>query len=238
MIRRKDNAYVLHLMPYRESSAIVRLLSVESGLVSGVVRGVAGKRRQAAASRSALQTGNLIELEWSGNSSLKNLSGIALLRSHGVSSARDYLCLSYVNELLSLLLPEEQPEAELFACYGYVVEQLAAGGVVEPLLRRFEWQLLERSGYGVDFTHDTAGHPVETGDCIYTVDPTQGVRQATAGDRVRVRGGDLLALSQQDFSRPEILPVAKQVNRLLIDHLLEGRELKSRKMYQELFGQT
>src|SRR5690625_7108362 len=57
----------------------------------------------------------------------------------------------YLNELLLMLLPKEDPYPQLFATYEETLGALCqAPESVAPILRRFEWILLQETGYGFD----------------------------------------------------------------------------------------
>ncbi len=56
----------------------------------------------------------------------------------------------YMNELLFRLLPHEDPHPRLFDAYVMALQGLAAGQAAAGALRRFEWTLLQETGYGLD----------------------------------------------------------------------------------------
>ena len=58
-------------------------------------------------------------------------------------------CGFYLNELLVRLLQREDPHEQLFGLYGSTLSQLSQGKPVEPVLRRFEIELLEQLGFGL-----------------------------------------------------------------------------------------
>ncbi len=72
----KISAVLLHLQPYRETSAILRLYGLETGLVHGVARGVRGAK-----SRTAFERGMILETTVYGKAhqSLHTLGSVAPL---------------------------------------------------------------------------------------------------------------------------------------------------------------
>ena len=54
----------------------------------------------------------------------------------------------YMNELLLKFLAPEDPHPELFDMYSECLRELAEGLNENIVLRRFEWALLEQTGYG------------------------------------------------------------------------------------------
>ena len=71
------------------------------------------------------------------------LAGIRQLGGRSLMSAW------YMNELLLRLLPREDPHPALYDAYDHALQALARGGSAVGALRRFEWTLLEETGYGV-----------------------------------------------------------------------------------------
>src|SRR3546814_17744884 len=55
----------------------------------------------------------------------------------------------YMNELLLRLLPREDPHAVLYDAYDAALQQLAFQQSAASALRRFEWVLLNETGYGL-----------------------------------------------------------------------------------------
>jgi DNA repair protein RecO (recombination protein O) len=55
-----------------------------------------------------------------------------------------------MNELLFRLLPREDPHPGLFDAYVMALQSLATGSSAAGALRRFEWILLQETGYGLD----------------------------------------------------------------------------------------
>lgn len=73
----------------------------------------------------------------------------------------------YMNELVLRLLPREDAHPALFEAYQTALEQLAAAAEshgstsVSAPLRRFEWALLQETGYGFDRTAPDFTDPVQ-----------------------------------------------------------------------------
>mgnify|MGYP001950159970 CR=1 FL=1 len=57
----------------------------------------------------------------------------------------------YLNELLLYMLPKEDAYPDLFSTYQETLFALHdASGQIAPILRRFEWILLQETGYGLE----------------------------------------------------------------------------------------
>ncbi|MEQ6885871.1 DNA repair protein RecO [Salicola sp. Rm-C-2C1-2] len=224
-----EPAFVLHRRSYGETSLIVDLLTLNHGHFSVMARGAARLRSQW---QGELQPFRPLRVSWSGRQSLKNLRH-AEATAPALSLAGDRLyCGFYANELLVRLLTEADPAPELFSAYLATLEQLAAEDVaLEPLLRRFEYQLAGELGYGIswDRVGDT-GEPVQAGR-TYAFHPGQGIMAQGYGPVGGIPGEHLLALAADELETQVVRRLAKKLMRSLIDHLLQGRPLHSRRLF-------
>lgn len=231
----QEPAYVLHRRPWRETSLMVDVFSLNAGRVTVIARGGNSAKSPL---KAQLQPFQPLLLDWTGRSDLKTLtqadvrSGPALKRTLSLYSGL------YVNELLQRLLPMADPHHQLFAAYIDVIAELSEASDVEPVLRRFEQSLAAELGY--DFVWDQAtdsGQPVEAGG-LYCYDPEQGIlAEPSPGARLQnLPGGALLALADGDLESAECRRIAKRVTRVLVDYLLQGKELHSRSLFSHHRG--
>lgn len=144
--------YLLHATAWRETSLILQLLTHEHGVVALVAKGA---KRPHSVLRPVLSAFQPLNVSWSGSGEIKTLTRadcIGILPLKG----RAFMSAWYMNELLLRLLPREDPHPVLFDAYRTALEQLA--GISETTdrhsvsgsLRRFEWILLQETGYGLD----------------------------------------------------------------------------------------
>jgi DNA repair protein RecO (recombination protein O) len=229
-----DLGYVLHAVHYQETSAIVRLLTREHGLVSGVLRGVYQNNKKSAPMRAAIQMGNRIECEWAGKSSLKTFYRFEQQKAVVLVDTQKFVCLSYIHELLMYFLQENIAVEAIFCAYKNFQEELMSGEI-ESSLRRFELDLLDELGYGMDLTWDSDAQEAISPDYFYTVIPGHGVRECSAETCGAVYGADLFAFQQRNFSLPSTLLAAKKINRKILAYYMDNKPLKARAMYSELF---
>lgn len=105
--------------------------------------------------RPVLSAFQPLSVSWSGAGEVKTLTRadcVGILPLQG----RAFMSAWYMNELLLRLLPREDPHPQLFDAYQLALEQLAQVDVspdrlpVPGVLRRFEWVLLQETGYGID----------------------------------------------------------------------------------------
>ncbi|MDK2350077.1 DNA repair protein RecO [Pseudomonas paraeruginosa] len=215
--------YVLHSRPYKETSALVDFFTAQ-GRLRAVLRGARGKA--GALARPFVP----LEGEWRGRGELKT---VARLESAGIPNLLSGQALFsglYLNELLIRLLPAEDLQPEIFAHYAATLPLLAAGRPLEPLLRAFEWRLLEQLGYGFALDVDIHGRPIEP-QALYQLLPEAGLEPVTQLQPGLFQGVELLSMADADWSAPGALAAAKRLMRQALAPHLGGRPLVSRELF-------
>jgi len=231
MSERVDNvpAYVLHTYPYRETSLIVEVLSRDHGRLALVARGA---RRAQSSLKSRLLAFQPLTLSWFGKGALRTLHGVEWqggnLRLDGLA----LMCGFYLNELLLKLLPTDDPHEGLFQRYQATLSALADAEDVQPVLRRFELDLLTELGYAQNLTQLPDGAEV-TAQERYGYALGQGV-VSLVGNAPGYAGRTLLDMAAGNFSDPRTLAEGKQLMRMLINHYLADQSLLTRQLLVEL----
>lgn len=226
-----EAAFVLHRRPYGETSLIVDFLTLGQGRLSTVAKGAgrSGSRWQA-----DLQPFHPLRISWSGRRPLKTLTGAEATASALGLNGNQLFCGFYLNELLQRLLSESEPAPLLFSAYLDALEQLAHSEVaMEPVLRRFEQHLVRELGFGISWTQTTDTEAGVRADGVYGFDPGRGVLEQSRGVLSAIPGWQLRALAEDRLEDPQVLKTAKQLMRRLIDHLLQGRPLHSRRLFSQ-----
>ena len=227
-------AYLLHRRPYRDSSDLLDIFSAEHGRQGLVARGLERKRRGGSLA-ALLQPFRPVLLSFSGRGELKALRGAEQAGGTLPALRGEALLVGfYVNELLQRLLPRGEEHSLLFAAYAEVLERLASARDRDALqsgLRRFEFTLLERLGYAVDFHRDALHGDAFSAGALYRLVPERGFLPlyGVAEGSSAYRGADLLALGEgrlQDAAAP-----AKRIVRQLLQAHLGSRPLRSRGMF-------
>lgn len=219
-------AYVLHSRPYKESSALVDFFTAQ-GRIRAVLRAARGKVGSIARPFAPL------ELELRGRGELKT---VGRLESAGIPlllTGEALFSGLYLNELLIRLLPAEDPHPAMLEHYGLTLQALAAGRPLEPLLRAFEWRLLDELGYGFALDTDLAGQPIAP-DGIYRLQPDAGLEPVAQLQPGLFQGRELLALAEADWSAPGALGAAKRLMRQALAPHLGGRPLVSRELFMTI----
>lgn len=146
----RDEGILLWVRRHGETSAIVEALTREHGRHAGLVRGGAGKTQT-----PVLQPGAQLSLEW--HARLSDHLGtfrVELIRARAASimASRQALAgLNTVSALLVRLLPEREPNVEVYRSTLELLDALEAGDQGWPVLyARWELALLGALGFGLD----------------------------------------------------------------------------------------
>jgi DNA repair protein RecO (recombination protein O) len=231
MSERIDNeaAFVLHSRPWRETSLIVDVLSRHHGRQGLVARGA---RRQTSGLKARLIPFQPLNLSWFGKGQLRTLhaaewqGGGMMLRGHAL------MCGFYLNELLLRLLPEGDAHETLFDLYLGALEALDGQIEVEPVLRRFELDLLSELGYAQPLGHLAAGGDLDP-QRRYGYQIGSGV-VALRQDEAGYLGKTLLDMAMGDLSDPATLAEGKLLMRGLLSHYLGDKPLATRQLLIDL----
>jgi DNA repair protein RecO (recombination protein O) len=231
MSERVDNepAYVLHTYPYRETSLIVEVLSRHHGRLGLVARGA---RRAQSSLKSRLLSFQPLTLSWFGKGALRTLHAVEWQGGSLRLEARALMCGFYVNELLLKMLPVEDPHEGLYERYQSTLVALAEQGEPQPVLRRFELDLLSELGYAQTLTHLPDGSEVD-GRLRYSYAFGQGVVPLMT-DEPGYSGKTLLDMASGTFDDPRTLSEGKQLMRVLINHYLADKPLLTRQLLVDL----
>lgn len=219
-------AYLLHKRPYRETSALVELLTLGHGRVRAVARGV---QRPGSRARATLQPFAPLHITWSGHGELKRLSLMESRAPAAMLVGEGLLCGLYANELLTRLLPVELPVGEVFAYYAAALEALARPEARAGALRRLEHALLE----ALDAEPRFCGPDGQALDpqTRYVFDPASRAFVPGGGG---LDGRTLRLLASGDWREPGLAGPAKAVSRAALAPLLGDRPLRSREWMRRL----
>ncbi|MBM3107690.1 DNA repair protein RecO [Pseudomonas sp. V1] len=218
-------AYVLHSRAYRETSALVDFLTPQ-GRLRAVLRRARGKAGSQARPFVPL------EVEFRGRGELKT---VGRLDSVGVAAwlSGDALFSGlYLNELLIRLLPAEDPHPALFEHYAATLPALAAGRPLEPLLRAFEWRLLDELGYAFALDQDVNGEPLVI-DGLYRLQVDAGLERVYLVQPGLFQGEELIAMAEAAWHVPGALSAAKRLMRQALAVHLGAKPLVSRELFRK-----
>ena len=232
------SAYLLHRRPYRESSWLLECFSKELGRLSVIGRSQ-GKKN----GKGILQPFTPIEIQLGGRGNLKYLRQFEAQSLAIPLQGEALYCGLYLNELLYHLLQAELPLPALYQSYQESLIALAKTSLTatsirsrqEQILRAFEFSLLGILGYQLELDQ-SQGQPLNEqryyhyikGDGLVPAHASHGRSQAFTG-------AELLAISKGEFNNSTQLKTAKQITRIALQPLLNGRELKSRQLFKKMY---
>lgn len=219
-------AFLLHKRAYRETSALVELLTLDHGRVRAVAQGV---QRPGSRSRGRLQPFAPLHVTWTGEGELKRLR---LMESRGAAAllaGEGLLCGLYANELLTRTLPVEFPAPEVFAFYTALLDALPRPEGRAAALRRLESSLLEALDAFPRFTAPDGSE----------LDPQQryvldNASRAFVPGEPGLDGRTLRLLASHGWGEPGLAGPAKLLARAALAPLLGARPLRSRELMREL----
>jgi DNA repair protein RecO (recombination protein O) len=218
-------AFILHSRPYRETSMLAECLTRDHGRIGVVARGV--RREGARTQRAQLEPFQRVELDLLMKGELATLRSAepsgAVLRLTGDAG----LAGLYLNELVVRLTGRQDANPELFAFYDGTLRRMAAGEPLAWTLRRFERDMLDALGYGLQLDIDAIdGSPLDPA-LFYFYEPGSGVLLGRMGDQRAIRGADLLALAADTPPDTAGLSSLRRMMRQVITFHLGGGELKA-----------
>ena len=150
MLEWTEEALVLGARLHGETSAIAELFTRDRGRWNGMVHGGRGRR-----ARPLLQPGNLVEATWSARLD-EHLGRFALepLRLRAASLMQSSLGIYGTQTVAGhlRLLPERDAHARLYDMADALLDNLDDPRLAGELMVRFERQLLQELGFGMDLS--------------------------------------------------------------------------------------
>lgn len=224
----REPAFVLAARPYRETSALLELLTRDHGRVGLVARGVRGERPRFG--RSVVVPLQALEVAWQARGELGTLIAADPVGAPMPLAGEALLSALYLNELLVRILPRHAAHPELIGRYAATLGELALGEHTARAwaLRRFERDLLNELGIAPSFDHDAAGVAIAA-DRRYRVTPESGFVAAGSAARAddTISGRALIHLGGDSVPPGDVLGELKATLRELLRHQLDGSELKA-----------
>ncbi|MBU0499499.1 MAG: DNA repair protein RecO [Gammaproteobacteria bacterium] len=227
---RLQPAYILARRLYSNTSLLLEFFTPGHGRLAAIAKGA---RTSAGKGGGFLQPFVPLEIIWKGRGEVRTLSKAESTGQGILTEGKRLYCGFYLNELLSRLIPRDDPHPELFHLYDASLRAIAATEAFEPLLRRFEAGLLEGMGYGMQWTHCTGGEPVRP-ELRYHYALEEGPVRAADG---ALSGSTLLALAGMGGFSPDATREARLLMRRALARYLGDKPLKSRELFRSVYGQ-
>lgn len=220
----EQEAFILHSRPFKDNQLIVDLLTEHDGKVSAVV--YTGKTLKTN-KKGLLQPFLPLKVLLKGKGQLKNLSRIESYKKSFPLVGNFVFCGFYLNELMIRLLGEHVECSDLFHQYTQSLQALADQKSQEYTLRQFEIALLDELGQSFDFS------PVFDSEepYFYYILEQGFIPVFERLSLPQYSTSHLKLIAQQNFEDVETLKTFKLLMRQVINNLLGGKPLNSRKLF-------
>lgn len=224
-------SYILHSRPYRDTSLILELFTLNQGRISTVARGAKKRGR----GQGSLQAFTPLLTQTVGKTELLSLQKVETDGPAHYLTGNALLCGFYLNELLVRTLQRFDPHPQLYHAYVSSLQRLADNTSLDIILRRFELVLLRELGYAFDLNQEAhSAEPIQH-EQYYHFDPEQGFTLVTQYDPRSTAifcGASLLALHSFNLTNIEELRDAKRLLRLALAPLLGNKPLHTRELFK------
>ena len=221
------DAFLLHQRPYGNTSIMAEMFTLENGRISVIARGA---KKPKSKFFGVLSPFSKLRITYRGRSELKTLTNVDKEDIFSNSFSKLSFTLLYINELLMKILPHGAPQRELFNLYGKFLIEVKSSKEIDIVLRKFELDLLEMLGYGINFKNEVdAGHSIEVNKS-YDFIPELGFKESPNG---LFDGHEIISISKFDFKDINKKKF-KALTTMAISYSLDGDDLKSRKIFKTL----
>ena len=224
-------AFVLHARPWRETSLIVELLTLDHGRVGVVARGLNTPKRHPL--KAALQPLQHIRIDYLPRGELARLIQAEAIDNAPELAGDCLMAAFYVNELLLKLTPRNDAAPVLFELYGRVRSEMTDPARLAWNLRRFERDLLDALGVGLPWDQTAEGESVEP-DRRYRLDPEVGPVPDSRRTGDSISGEALLSLAADRRPGQEGLVELRRALRGVLSAQLGSTGLRSWGLLDEL----
>lgn len=219
----EQNAFLLHSRPFRDNQVIAEFLTEFHGKISAIVY-ISNSPKSS--KKALLQPFIPLTIVLKGKNNLKTLSRIDA-RGKSFLLNGDYLYSGfYLNELQVKLLGEHIACEPLYHLYAQSLQALAQKMTIEPILRTFENTLLDELGMMIDYSS-----VIDSEDEFFHYIHEQGFTVAEKATQYSYKKSHLLFIAEQNITDGDVAKTYKQLMRQIINQLLGGKPLNSRKLF-------
>ena len=224
-----DYCFLLHQRSYGETSIIADIFTKNNGKISIIAKGAKKPRSKFFGYLVPFQK---LNVTFTGRSELKTLTSIDrnLAETSNTFSKVSYSLL-YINELLIKLLPKDAKHEELFILYETFIKSIIKkNNNLELILRHFELDLLDMLGYGFDYELDIdLNRPIDA-ETSYVFVKERGFRKSNNSN---FYGKHIINIKNRKL-KDVPLKQLKEITTKAISICLEGKELRSRKIFKSI----
>lgn len=223
-------AFILRRNPFRDTSVLLDLFTLEAGKITCVAKFSKGKGTR---SKGMLEPFRQLEAHWQGRGEVFTLTQADEIRRYPLQGA-GLIRAIYANELLLRALWQHQPQPELFAYYQQLLQDLldAVNALALPL---FELEVLASVGYTLNLWQDDADGTAIQPSQRYRFRPEHGLYPDSADAKgVPISGQLLLALREPSSLTQEQRVELRYTLDYLIQMLLKGKTLNARRLLPDV----
>ena len=225
-----QTAFILHGRDFQNTSRLLDVFTHEYGRITLVAKGARSPKSKL---QGILQPFLPLIISWSGKGEVQTLTGAESVKSPIKLSGKQVMSAYYVNELLQRLMTFHDPHPELFSIYKQTLESFIDDDD-ELVLRRFEKHLLVEIGYGLNLESEYENGVALVKDEKYYYDIEKGpvnIKNNSSDGELIVSGQTLHDLANEKFSSSESKKEAKQLMRIILNHHLGDKPLKTRNLH-------
>ncbi|RTE87110.1 MULTISPECIES: DNA repair protein RecO [Gammaproteobacteria] len=220
---------ILHRWPFQETGFIVEIFSDTLGKVRAVAKGA---KRPKSPWRGVLEPFQVLDFDLTGRGELKTLTRAEISKNFKLSGTYLYSGF-YLNELLQRLLPEQYVQETLFQDYLSTLQLLHEQVMLEVVLRKFEWCVLEHLDLDFSWQSDAeTQEPIKPSGYYRFVPEVGFVEIMGATDANDFSGEEIQALAKFEFSDENQLRRYKQLMRWALQPYLGSKPLHSRNLFK------
>ena len=221
------DAFLLHQRPYGNSSVMAEMFTLDNGRISVIAKGA---KKPKSKFFGVLSPFSKLRITYRGKSELKTLTNVDKEDIFSDSFSKLSYTLLYINELLIKILPQGAPQKELFNLYDKFLLEIKASNEIDIILRRFEIDMLEMLGYGINFINEVDSGQSIDADKLYDFVPELGFKESPNGI---FNGKEIISISKLDFENINKKKF-KSLTTMAIGYSLDGGDLKSRQIFKTL----
>tara|TARA_Y100001936_G_scaffold250272_1_gene302629 strand:+ start:1156 stop:1887 length:732 start_codon:yes stop_codon:yes gene_type:complete len=221
------DAFLLHQRPYGNTSVMAEMFTLDNGRISVIAKGA---KKPKSKFFGVLSPFSKLRITYRGKSELKTLTNVDKEDIFSDSFSKLSYTLLYINELLIKILPQGAPQKELFNLYDKFLLEIKTSNEIDIILRRFEIDLLEMLGYGINFINEVDSGQSIDADKLYDFVPELGFKESPNGI---FNGKEIISISKLDFENINKKKF-KSLTTMAIGYSLDGGDLKSRQIFKTL----
>ena len=203
------------------------MFTLETGRISVIARGA---KKPKSKFFGILSPFSKLRITYRGRSDLKTLTNVDKEDIFSNSFSKLSYTLLYINELLIKILPQGAPQSELFNLYDKFLIEVKSTEEIDIVLRKFELDLLEMLGYGINFLSEVDSGLGIDQNRFYDFVPELGFKESPNGI---FDGNEIISISKLDFQNINKKKF-KSLTTMAINYSLDGGDLKSRKIFKTL----